>query len=64
MIKKWLGYRDAGRRTGRLLTLAEFEHLLDMVHRISALLLLHRELDTAYERALEEPFTADELGLR
>jgi hypothetical protein len=64
VIKKWLGYRDAGRRPGQPLTLAELEHLRQMVHRIAALLLLHGDLDAAYERALEDPFTADELGLR
>jgi hypothetical protein len=35
-----------------------------MVHRIAALLLLHSELDDAYEKALKGPFTAEELGLR
>lgn len=64
VIKKWLGYRDAGRRPGRPLTLAELEHLREMVHRIAALHLLHDALDAAYERALAEPFTAEELGLR
>ncbi|HSS77200.1 MAG TPA: type ISP restriction/modification enzyme, partial [Thermoanaerobaculia bacterium] len=64
VIKKWLGYRDAGRRPGQPLTLTELQHLREMVHRIAALLLLHSELDTAYERALEDPFTADELRLR
>ncbi len=64
VIKKWLGYRDAGHRPGQPLTLAELQHLREMVHRISALLLLHSELDTAYERALKDPFTADELRLR
>ncbi len=64
VIKKWLGYRDTGRRPGRPLTIAELKHLRDIVHRIAALLLLHGELDAAYEKALKDPFTAEELGLR
>jgi hypothetical protein len=64
VIKKWLGYRDAGRRPGRPLTLAELKHLREMVHRIAALLLLHGELDAAYEKALKNSFSAEDLGLR
>jgi hypothetical protein len=64
VIKKWLGYRDTGRRHGQPLTLAELKHLRDMVQRIAALLVLQGELDVAYEKALKDPFTAEELGLR
>ena len=64
VIKKWLGYRDAGRRPGQPLSLAELEHLRGMVHRIAALLLLHESLDKAYEQAIADPFTAEDLGLR
>lgn len=64
VIKKWLGYRDAGRRPGQPLSLAEHEHLRSMVHRIAALLLLHDALDRAYEQVIEDPFTAEDLGLR
>jgi hypothetical protein len=64
VMKKWLGYRDSGRRPGRPLTLEELDHLRGMALRIAALLRLHSELDRAYEKALEDPFTAQELGLR
>jgi hypothetical protein len=63
VIKKWLGYRDEKRRSGRGLTLGELNHLRSMVHRIAALLLLHDRLDSAYEKAIVAPFTAEELGL-
>ncbi len=64
VLKKWLGYRGTGRRLGRPLTLAELDHLRTMIHRIAALLILHEQLDRAYERALADPFTAEELGVR
>jgi len=64
VIKKWLGYRDAGRRPGKPLSLVELEHLREMAHRIAALLLLHDQLDAAYERAIADPFTAEDLGVR
>lgn len=63
VIKKWLGYRDAKRRPGRPLSLDELDHLRGMVHRIAALLILHDRLDAAYERAIEDPFTGEELGV-
>jgi hypothetical protein len=63
VIKKWLGYRDEKRRSGRPLTGEELDHLRSMVHRIAALLLLHEKLDDAYERAIEDPFTTEELGV-
>ncbi|HVF59086.1 MAG TPA: type ISP restriction/modification enzyme [Thermoanaerobaculia bacterium] len=63
VLKKWLGYRDQKRRPGRPLTADELDHLRSMVHRIAALLLLHDRLDKAYEQAIEDPFTTEELGL-
>jgi hypothetical protein len=63
VIKKWLGYRDAKRRPGRGLTLDELDHLRGIVHRIAALLRLHPRLDAAYEQAIADPFTSDDLGL-
>ena len=63
VLKKWLGYRDQKRRPGRPLTADELDHLRSMVHRIAALLLLHEQLDKAYEKAIEDPFTTEELGL-
>jgi Type ISP C-terminal specificity domain/N-6 DNA Methylase len=64
VVKKWLGYRDAGRRPGRPLTAGELDQLRNIVHRLAALLTLGQDLDQAYERALASPFTAEELGLR
>ena len=63
VVKKWLGYRDEGRRPGRGLSLSELDWLREMIHRIAALLLLRSSLDAAYEKAIEDPFTAEELGL-
>ena len=62
VIKKWLGYRDEKRRPGRGLTLAELDHLREIVHRLATLLLLHEQLDAAYEKAIEDPFTRTDLG--
>lgn len=63
VVKKWLGYRDARRRSGRGLTLAEVDHLRGIVHRVAALLLLHERLDAAYGQAVARPFTGAELGV-
>ncbi len=62
VIKKWLGYRDRGRRPGIVLTVQETAHLRGMVHRLAAILRLHSTLDTLYERACQECFSAEELG--
>lgn len=64
VIKKWLGSRDATRRPGKPLSIEEMDHLRSMIHRIAALLLLHDKLDAAYENAIGDSFTAEELGLR
>lgn len=64
VLKKWLGYRDANRRGGAALTLAEVDHLRGMVHRLAVLLLLHEQLDVVYERAGAKAFSAEDLGLR
>jgi hypothetical protein len=64
VLKKWLGYRDAKRRDGRPVTLAELDHLRGMVQRLAALLLLHAALDAAYEKAAADAFTATDLGLK
>jgi hypothetical protein len=63
VIKKWLGYRDQKRHPGRPLTMDEIDHLRGIVHRIAALLLLHERLDQAYEEAIEDAFTLEDLGL-
>jgi hypothetical protein len=64
VVKKWLGYRDATRRGGAPLTLAEVDHLRDIVHRLAALLRLHEQLNPIYERASTTAFLAEDLGLR
>ena len=61
VLKKWLGYRDARRRKGRHLTLAELTHLRNVVHRLAAVLTLRPALDKAYERACADAWLIDEL---
>jgi len=63
VLKKWLGYRDRGRRPGIPLTVQESAHLRSMVQRLAAILRLHPALDDLYERACPDCFTAEELGL-
>ena len=64
VLKKWLGYRQAGRRDGPPLTLAERQHFRSMIQRIAALLALHEVTDVLYERSAAAAFTAEELGVR
>jgi hypothetical protein len=61
VIKKWFGYRDPGRRGTRPLSVDEINYLREMVHRISALLVLHTDLDRLYDSASAASFTLDEL---
>ena len=61
VLKKWLGYRDARRRDGAPLTLAEVTHLRGMIHRIAALLTLRAQMDSAYEKASECAWLIDDL---
>jgi hypothetical protein len=63
VIKKWLGYRDRGRRPGVTLSIQEAGHLRSMVHRLAAVLRLQTSLNGLYERACLECFSAEELGL-
>lgn len=63
VIKKWLGYRDRGRRPGVPLSVQESAHLRGMVQRLAAVLRLHATLDALYERACQDCFSAEELGL-
>jgi hypothetical protein len=62
VIKKWLGYRDRGRRGTTPLSIEEINYLRDMVHRLAALLVLHTRLDQFYEAAATNSFTLDELN--
>lgn len=64
VLKKWLGYRHGERRDGKPLTLAEAEHFAGMVRRLAALQALGTELDAVYAAAIEDCFTAEELGVR
>ena len=63
VIKKWLGYRDRGRRPGVLLSIQEVSHLRGMVQRLAAVLRLQPTLDNLYERVCEDCFSAEEFGL-
>jgi hypothetical protein len=63
VLKKWLGYREAKRRDGKPLTLAETQHLRGMAQRVAALLALGDELNAAYAAVLEDCFTASALGI-
>lgn len=62
VIKKWLAYRDRGRRPGVPLSIAEVQHLRGMVHRIAAVLRLYESLDQLYERACADCFLTDDFG--
>ena len=64
VLKKWLGYRDSGRRAARPLSVTEVGQLQAMVQRVAALLGLHEKLDQLYERAAADAFLADQLGVR
>ena len=61
--KKWLAYRDKGRRPDTTLSIHESEHLQCMVRRIAALLSMRKTLDDLYETASLSSFTLEELGL-
>jgi len=63
VIKKWLGYRDRGRRPGIPLSVQEAAHLRGMVQRIASVLRLHAHLDDLYEGTCRDCFSAEELGL-
>ncbi len=63
VLKKWLGYRDNGRRPDVPLATQETAHLRSMVQRLCAVLRLHAGLDGLYERACKDCFSAEELGL-
>jgi hypothetical protein len=62
VIKKWLGYRDHGRRGDAPLSVQEINHLRNMVQRIAALLVFHSTLDQLYEAASGHSFTVDEFA--
>lgn len=63
VLKKWLGYREAKRRDGKPLTLAEVQHLRGMAQRVAALLALANDLNAAYAAVLEDCFSSGDLGV-
>ncbi len=63
VVKKWLGYRQANRRDGRPLTVAEKDHLRTIIQRLAALVALGDELDGLYDETTAAAFTAEELGI-
>lgn len=63
VIKKWLGYRDRGRRPDVALSVQESAHLRSVVQRLAAVMRLYPKLDCLYERACQHCFSAEELGL-
>ncbi len=63
VLKKWLGYREAKRRDGKPLALAEAQHLRSMAQRVAALLALGDDLNAVYAAVLEDCFTAAALGI-
>ena len=63
VIKKWLGYRDHGRRPGVILSIQEVSHLRGMVQRLAAVLRLQPALDSLYERVCQDCYSAEELGV-
>lgn len=56
VVKKWLGYRQARFRDGDPLSLSEKNTLRQIVHRLSALLLLYSSLDELYEHSTSDPW--------
>ncbi len=64
VLKKWLGYRQADRRSDEPLTTEERRWFKSIVQRIAALLALGPELDKLYSAASEDALTAKDLGLR
>jgi hypothetical protein len=62
VLKKWLGYRQAGRRNNAPLSLVELDDLRSIVLRVAALLALRPALDAAYEEATSGPWSVEELS--
>jgi hypothetical protein len=60
VLKKWLGYRQAGRRSGAPLSLRELDELRGIIHRVAALLTLRPLLGSAYEKASGQAWVVDD----
>ncbi len=63
VLKKWLSYRQADRRSGKPLTDDERRWFRQIIHRIAALLALGPSLDSLYQESATGAFTAEELGV-
>lgn len=63
VLKKWLGYRQADRREGKPLTDDERRWFRSTIQRIAALLALSPQLNSLYQKASTNCFTALELGI-
>jgi hypothetical protein len=63
VLKKWLGYRQADRRNEHPLTDEERRWFRQIIQRIAALLALGGELDTLYQEAAADAFTAADIGI-
>jgi hypothetical protein len=63
MLKKWLAHKDARRRPGQPLSLAEKDAFRDIVRRLSALIALRPRLNALYGRAAAEGWSREELGM-
>jgi len=63
VLKKWLGYRDVGRRPDKPLSLSEVDHFREMGHRLAALLVLHQQLNSAYAKASAEALKKEDLKI-
>jgi len=63
VLKKWLGYRQADRRDGKPLTDDERRWFRQIIQRIAALLALGPSLDTLYQDAAANAFSAEELQI-
>jgi hypothetical protein len=63
VLKKWLGYRQADRRNDAALTDDERRWFRQTIQRLAALLALAPELDSLYQEAASDAFTAAELGM-
>jgi hypothetical protein len=48
VIKKWLSYREA-KVLGRAITVSEADHVRDIARRLTAICLMHKQLDKNYE---------------
>lgn len=63
VLKKWLGYRQANRRSDMSLTDDEWRWFRSIVQRVAALLAVGPSLDALYQEAASDAFTVTDLGI-